>query len=86
MTTKQFNDKAKKPYYFVAWNAGDNPKADAERGVDPLWYRVMVIYNTGEEAGDVGKVKWLTPIMFKEDARAKLEQIKKLIGEEGRYD
>jgi hypothetical protein len=43
----------------------------------------MVIDNLEE---GMSKARSITTVMFKEDAKAKLEQIKKLIGEEGRYD
>lgn len=70
-----------KPYYYIAWNVDDNPECGHnihER--EPCWYRVYV------SERDVPKPKQLTGALLKNEAKARLEQLKLLIGEDGQYD
>ena len=70
-----------RPYYYIAWNGEDNPEcAHNIHERDPCWWRVYV-----SEIHDA-KPKQLTGALLKNEAKARLEQLKLLIGEGGQYD
>lgn len=70
-----------RPYYYIAWDLDDNPECGGNiHARDPCWWRVWVTeMNTP-------KAKHLSGPLLKNEAKARLEQLKLLIGEDGQYD
>jgi hypothetical protein len=70
-----------RPYYYIAWDQNDNPECNyTTESRDPCWWRLWVTeINTP-------RPKQLSGPLLKNEAKARLEQLKLLIGEDGQYD
>ena len=70
-----------KPYYYMAWSEADNPEcAHHIHEREPCWYRLYVAEINS------AKPTQLSGPLLKNEAKARLEQLKLLIGEDGQYD